>query len=88
MKRIFYIAGIFIGLCQCWLGGKDLDLIILLINNQHDDSTTNFEDRIGLVDLYGFGEVEEDILDVIDFVFRCEDQGHVKDCIQDWDMYL
>jgi hypothetical protein len=33
MKRIFYIAGIFIGLCQCWLGGKDLDLIILLINN-------------------------------------------------------
>jgi len=33
MKIIFYIAGIFIGLCQCWLGGKDLDLIILLINN-------------------------------------------------------
>ncbi len=49
-----------------------MDLIILLINNWHDDSTTNFEDRIGLVDLYGFGEVKEDILDFIDFEFLCE----------------
>jgi hypothetical protein len=31
-----------------------------------DGPTTNFEDKIGFVDLDGFGEVEEDILDVIE----------------------
>ncbi len=37
--------------------------------NWLDDPTINFDNRIGLVDLDGFGEVEEDILNVIDFCF-------------------
>ncbi len=77
--RVFSIVGIFISLHQCQLGGKNLDLINFLINNWHDDSTISFGDRIGLVDLHGFGEVEEDILDVIDFEFLCEVQVHVED---------
>jgi hypothetical protein len=35
--------------------------------NWLDDPTTSFDNKIGLVDLDGFGEVEEDILDIIDF---------------------
>jgi hypothetical protein len=42
-----------------------LDLLVLLIKNWSDGPTTNFEDKIGFVDLDGFGEVKEDILDVI-----------------------
>lgn len=79
MERVISIVGVLINPHQCWLGGKNLDFIILLINNWHGDSTISFEDRIGLVDLYGFGEVEEDILDVIDFEFLCEVQVHVED---------
>jgi hypothetical protein len=37
--------------------------------NWLDDPTTSFDNKIGLVDLDGFGEVEEDILDIIDFCF-------------------
>jgi hypothetical protein len=72
LERVFSIAGILINLRQCWLGGKNLDLINFLINNWHDDSIVRFEDRIGLIDLYGFGDVKKDILDVIDFEFLCE----------------
>jgi hypothetical protein len=44
----------------------------------------SFEDKIGLVDLYGFGEVKEDILYVIDFEFFCEVQGHLEDSSKIW----
>ncbi len=49
-----------------------MDLLIFLIKNWLDDPTTGFEDMIGLVDLNGFGEVEEDILDIIDSKFPHE----------------
>ncbi len=76
------------------LVGKNLDLIIFLINNWHDNSTISFEDWIELVDLYGFGEVEEDILDILNFEFLCEVQGHLEDsskigtCICDFGVVL
>jgi hypothetical protein len=35
----------------------------------------------------GFGEVKEDILDVIDAKFPDEVEDHVKDCVQNWHMY-
>ncbi len=49
--------------------------------------TSGFEKKIGIVDLGGPGDVEEYILDVIEFEFPHEVDGHVEDCIQDWDMY-
>jgi hypothetical protein len=35
----------------------------------------------------GFGEVKEDILDVIDTKFLDEVEDHVKDYVQNWHMY-
>jgi hypothetical protein len=55
-----------------FIGAKNMDLLIFLIKNWLDDPTTGFEDMIGLVDLNGFGEVEEDILDIIDSKFPHE----------------
>ncbi len=49
--------------------------------------TSGIEEKIGVVELGGFGDVEEDILDAIDFEFPHEVDGHVKECIQDWEMY-
>jgi hypothetical protein len=70
-ESLFYYK-ILTDLCQCWLGAKNLDLLILLIKNWHDDLTPGFEDRIGLVDLDRFSEAKVNILDVIDFEFPHE----------------
>jgi hypothetical protein len=35
----------------------------------------------------GFGQVEEEILDVMDVECFDEVENHVKDCIQNWDIY-
>ncbi len=35
----------------------------------------------------GFGEVKEDILDMINTKFPDEVEDHVKDCVQNWHMY-
>jgi hypothetical protein len=35
----------------------------------------------------GFGEVEEDILDVMDANFRNKVDDNVEDYMQNWDMY-
>jgi hypothetical protein len=67
------------------LGAKNLDLLVLLIKNW--PNTSGFEEKIEVVHLGGFDEVEEHILDVIDFEFPHEVDGHVEECIQDWDMY-
>jgi len=53
----------------------------LLINNWLDDPTTGFDNKTSLVDLDVFGEVEEDILYVIDFEFLDEVDDQLKDCI-------
>jgi hypothetical protein len=45
---------------------------VFWIKNWHDDPIASFEDMIGLVILNGFGEVEEDILDIIDLKFPHE----------------
>jgi hypothetical protein len=34
----------------------------------------------------GFGEVKEEILDVIDVEFFNEVENYVKDCVQNWHM--
>ncbi len=38
-------------------------------------------------DVDGFGDVEEDILDVIDVEFPSEVEDHVEDCVENWHMY-
>ncbi len=65
MKRVFSIVVILTNFHRCQLGAKNLDLLVLLIKNWHDGPTTRFENKIGFVDFDGFGEVEENILDVI-----------------------
>jgi hypothetical protein len=59
----------------------------LFFSSRPNYPTSGFEEKIGVVDLGGFDEVEEDILDVIDFEFLHEVDGHVEECIQDCDMY-
>jgi len=68
---------IFTSLHRCRLGAKNLDFLVLGIKNLPDDPTTRFDDKASLVDLNMFGEVEEDILDVIDFEFpnKVDDLG-------------
>jgi phage terminase large subunit-like protein len=34
-----------------------------------------------------FGEVEEEILDLLDAEFPDEVEDHVEKCVQNWDMY-
>jgi hypothetical protein len=46
-----------------------LDFLVLLIKNWQDDPATRFDDKTSLADLDVFGEVEEDILYVIDSEF-------------------
>ncbi len=46
---------------------KNLDFLVFLIKNWPNDLTTRFDKKIGIVDLGGFGQVEEGILDVIVF---------------------
>jgi hypothetical protein len=49
--------------------------------------TTRFDDKTSLANLNVFGEVEEDILNVIDFEFLDKLDDHLKEYIQDWEMY-
>jgi len=66
---------------------KELGLLVLLIKNWLDDPTTRFDDKTSLANLDVLGEVEEDILDVIDFEFPNEVDEHLEECIQDWEMH-
>jgi len=52
------------------------------------DPTTRFDDKTSLANLNVFSEVEEDILDAIDFEFLDKLDDHLEECIQDWEMYL
>jgi hypothetical protein len=49
--------------------------------------TTKFDDKTSLANLNVFSEVEEDILNVIDFEFLDKLDDHLKEYIQDWEMY-
>jgi len=60
-----------------------LDFLVLLIKNWPHDPTTGFDDKTSLANLDVFGEVEEDMLNVIDYKFRDEVDDHLKECIQD-----
>ncbi len=82
-KKIFSITGIFTCLRCCRLGLKNLDLLVLLIKNQHDDLTIAFEARSGPQDVDKFGKAKEEILDLLDVEFFDE----VEDHVEDWDMY-
>jgi hypothetical protein len=68
-QKVFSIVGILASLRYCLFGAKNLDLLVLLIKNWLDDPTTRFDDETSLANLDVFGEVEEDILDVIDLSF-------------------
>ncbi len=70
------------------MGAKNLDLLVLLIKNWPNYLTSEFEEKIEVVDLGGFDEVEEDIiLDVIDFEFPHKVDIYAEECIPDWDMH-
>jgi hypothetical protein len=60
-----------------------LDLLVLLIKNWLDDPTIGFDDKTSLADLDVFDEVEDDILDVIDFEFLDEVDHHLEEGIED-----
>jgi hypothetical protein len=81
---VFSIAGIFIGLHQCQIGSKSLDLLVLLIKNRLDDPIADVQDKRYVDE---FGEIEGNILDVMDVDFPKEVDDHVKECVQNWDMY-
>ncbi len=66
---------------------KELGLLVLLIKNWLDDPTIRFDDKTSLANLDVFGEVEEDVLDVIDSKFPNEVDEHLEECIQDWEMH-
>jgi hypothetical protein len=55
-----------------------LDFLVLLIKNWPDDPTTRFDDKTSLAYLDVFGEVEEDVLDVIDFEFLDKVDDHLE----------
>ncbi len=40
-----------------------------------------------LKDVDEFGEVEENILNLIDVEFPNEVEGYVEECVQNWDMF-
>jgi phage terminase large subunit-like protein len=64
-----------------------LDLLVFLIKNWHDDPTIGFEAKKGPQDVDEFGEVEEEILNLLDAKFPHEVEDHVEECVQNWDMY-
>jgi hypothetical protein len=86
-KRIFYIVGIFKGLHHCQLRSKNVDLLVLPIKNWPNDPCIGFEVKKGPQDVDEFGEIEEEILDLLNVKFLNEVEDHVEDCVQHWDMY-
>ncbi len=62
-------------------------LVLLLIKNWPNDPSIGFEANKGPQDADEFGEVEEEILDLLNVKFPNEVQDHVEDCVQNWDMY-
>ncbi len=81
IERVFSIAGIFTSLHHCKFGLKNLDLLVLLIKNWHDDPTIGFEAKKGLQNVDEFREAEEEILDVLDVEFPDEVEDHVEECV-------
>jgi hypothetical protein len=62
--------------------------LVLLIKNWLDGPIIGFE-AMGepLKDVDEFGEVEENILNLIDVEFPNEVEGYVEECVQNWDMF-
>ncbi len=60
---------------------KNLDLLILLIKNWPNDPTIGFEVKKGPQDVDEFGEVEEEILNLLDVKFLDEVEDHVEECV-------
>jgi hypothetical protein len=58
-----------------------LDLLVLLIKNWPNDPTTGFEAKKGPQDVDGFGEIEEEILGLLDAEFPNEIEDHVEECV-------
>jgi hypothetical protein len=67
--------------------GEEFHLLILLIKNWPNNPCVSVEDdRLQGVD--GFGEVEENLLDVLDIDFPNEVGGCVEeDDVQNWELY-
>ncbi len=76
---------IFTGFYQCWLDAKNLDFLVLLIKNWHYDPRVGIEE--GPRDMVHFGEVKENLLDILDVKFIDTLGCHVKECSQDWEMF-
>ncbi len=56
----------------------------MLIKNRLDDPIADVQDKRYVDE---FGEIEGNILDVMDVDFPKEVDDHVKECVQNWDMY-
>ncbi len=67
-----------------WCEG--FDLLVLLIKNWLDEPIVGVEDKWGSKYVDGFGQVEEEILDVMDIECFDEVEDHVKDCTQNRDI--
>jgi len=62
-----------LGFHHCCLGPKNLDLLVLLIKNWPNDPTIGFEAKGRLLkNVDEFGEVDENILDLLDAKFPNE----------------
>ncbi len=72
---------------RCRVGLKNLDLLVLLIKNWHDDPTIGFQAKSGPQDVDKFGKAKEETLDLLDVEFSNEVEDHVEDCVQNWNMY-
>ncbi len=90
IERVFFIKWILIGLCQCWLGVKNLDILVLIIKYWLDDPTIVVEDKEGPQNVDGFGERTRRKYNQMwwmsNFLIRLR-IDHVEDCVQNWDTY-
>ncbi len=82
VEKVFSIARILTSLHWCRLGAKNLDLLVLLIKIGQTTPLLDFDDKTSLANLDVFGEVDEDILDVIDFEFL-DQVDDIEECIRD-----
>ncbi len=62
--------------------------MVLSIKNSLDDPIVGLEVKGGsLKGMDEFGEVEEEILDLLDVKFPNEVEGYVEKCVWIWDMF-
>jgi hypothetical protein len=64
-----------------------LDLLVFLIKIWPNNPIIGSEAKKGPQNVDEFGEVMEEILDLLDAKFLDEVEDHVEECVHNWDMY-